>query len=310
MFSGASNFTNDFDRTFLFIFYVAIFFLVSITAVMIYFVVRYNKKRNPKSAFIEGNITLEIIWTVVPLILVGFMFVFGWTNWKLMKSPPKDAFVINSTARMWSWSFQYPNGKLTDTLYVPINKAVRVNVTSADVIHSMYIPAFRLKQDMVAGVENFVWFVAEKAGSYNLFCAEYCGLRHSYMTTSVVALPQNDFNKWYNDSSAVAVASTANTEGAQGLSLIKKNGCVACHSTDGTQIVGPSFKGIYGEKTTVVANGKEQQVTVDDAYIFESLMEPNAKVVKGFQSGLMQSYKGTITEAQAKQIADYIKTLK
>ncbi|HEX2934911.1 MAG TPA: cytochrome c oxidase subunit II [Bacteroidales bacterium] len=310
MFSGASNFTDNVDRTFMFTFYVSMFFLVGVTIVMLYFVYKYHKKRRPKSEHIEGNVLLEVIWTVIPVILVGFMFVFGWTNWKRMKSPPKNAFLIKSTARMWSWSFEYPNGKVTDTLYVPQHKPVKVDVTSADVIHSMYIPAFRLKQDMVLGSTNFVWFVAEKTGIYNLFCAEYCGLRHSYMTTAVVVMPDKEFNSWYNDTSQVKAAPGKDKAASPGQQLVLKNGCIACHSIDGSQIVGPSFKGIYGEKTTVTANGKEQQVTVDDAYILESLMEPNAKVVKGFQSGLMQPYKGTISNEQAKQIADYIKSLK
>jgi cytochrome c oxidase subunit II len=309
MFSGASNFTNDVDKTFLIIFYVAVFFLVGITATMIYFVFRYNKKRSPKSEHIEGNLTIEIVWTIIPLILVSIMFVYGWTNWKTMKSPPKNAFAITSTARMWSWSFSYPNGKITDTLFVPINKPVIINVTSADVIHSLYIPAFRIKQDAVPGNKNFLWFIAEKPGTYNIFCAEYCGLRHAYMTSGVVVMQQKAFDKWYKDTTAVVAVSTGKKT-LPGMSLIRQNGCVACHSVDGTKIVGPSFKGIYGEKTIVLVNGAEQQVTVDDNYIHESVLEPNAKVVKGFPQGQMQSYKGILTEDQIKQIAEYIKSLK
>jgi cytochrome c oxidase subunit 2 len=311
MFSGASNFTDNVDRTTLFIFLVALFFLVGITATMIYFVVRYNKKRNPKSEHIEGNITLEIIWTVIPLVLVAIMFIYGWQDWKMMKSPPKNAFLIKSTARMWSWSFTYPNGRLTDTLYVPLNKPVIVNVNSADVIHSMYIPAFRIKQDMVPGNNNFLWFIGQKQGSFELFCAEYCGLRHAYMTTAVVVMPQPEFDKWYNDTSKVtAIVSEAGIKASKGLEIIRKNGCIACHSTDGSKIVGPSFKGIFGEKTTVLVDGKEQQFTVDENYIEESVYNPNAKVVKGYQQGLMQPYKDLVTKEEIKQIADYIKSLK
>lgn len=310
MFSGASNFTDNVDKTFMFTFYVSIFFLVGITIVMLYFVYKYHKKRRPKSEHIEGNVLLEIIWTVIPLILVGVMFVYGWTNWKEMKSPPKDAFTIKSTARMWSWTFEYPNGKITDTLYVAQHQPVKVNVTSADVIHSLYIPAFRLKQDMVQGSTNFVWFVSEKTGVYNLFCAEYCGLRHSYMTTAVVVMPKKEFDNWYTDTATVIAAPGKDKAASAGQQLVLKNGCIACHSIDGSQIVGPSFKGLYGKQHTVVVNGNEQQITVDDDYIYESLMDPNAKITKGFQPGLMQPYKGLITKDEAKQIADYIKSLK
>ena len=310
MFSGASNFVNNVDRTTMFIFITSIFFLVGITATMVYFVFRYNKKQNPKSAFIEGNLTLEIIWIVIPVILVGIMFIYGWKDWKMMKSPPKNAFAIKGTARMWSWSFKYPNGKVTDTLFVPLNKPVNVNVSSADVIHSMYIPAFRIKQDMVPGNNNFLWFIAQKQGTYDLFCAEYCGLRHSYMTTAVVVMPQKAFDKWYKDTSAVVAVSVGGKKIHPGLALIKKNGCVACHSTDGSKIVGPSFKGIYGEKTTVLVNDKEQQIIIDDNYILESVYIPNAKIVKGFQQGLMQPYKDILSKEDIKQIAEYIKSIK
>jgi cytochrome c oxidase subunit 2 len=297
------------DRTTLFIFLVALFFLVGITATMLYFVFRYNKKRHPKSEHIEGNLSLEIIWTVIPLILVLIMFFYGWTNWKMMKSPPKNAFTITSTARMWSWSFKYPNGTVTDTLFVPTNKAVIVNVISDDVIHSLYIPAFRVKQDVVPGNKNFLWFIAQKEGSYDLFCAEYCGLRHAYMTTAVVAMPDQTFDKWYKESANPAAIPGGKTI-LPGLTIIKKNGCIACHSLDGTRIVGPSFKGIYGLKTTVLVNDKELQVTVDDSYILESIYDPNAKIVKGFSPGLMKPYKDLVTKEEVKEITDYIKSLK
>jgi cytochrome c oxidase subunit 2 len=310
MFSGASNFVNSVDRLTLLIFLISLFFLVAITATMIYFVFRYNMKRSPKSEHIEGNVTLEIVWTIIPVILVGIMFIYGWRDWKMMKSPPKNAFAKKSTARMWSWSFSYPNGKTTDTLFVPLNKPVIVNVNSADVIHSLYIPAFRVKQDVVPGNKNFLWFIGQTAGTYDLFCAEYCGLRHAYMTTAIVVMPQKDFDKWYIDTSAVAKVSTSGKPILPGLAIIKKNGCTACHSFDGSKIVGPSFKGIYGTKTMVVVNGKEQEITVSDEYILESVYEPNAKVVKGFQPSLMQPYKDLISKDEVKQIAEFIKSLK
>lgn len=310
MFSGASNFVNNVDRTTLFIFLVAAFFLVGITATMIYFVIRYNKTKRSKSEFIEGNLSLEIIWTVIPVILVSFMFYFGWTDWKMLKNPPKNTFNITSTARMWSWSFKYPNNTVTDTLYVPINKPVKIDLKSADVIHSLYIPSFRVKQDVVPGNSNFLWFIAEKEGTYDVFCAEYCGLRHAYMTTAVVSMSPAAFDKWYKKTTTVTTTPVAGTKIFPGSSIIKQNGCIACHSLDGSRIVGPSFKGIYGEKTTVIANGKEQQVTVDDNYILESVYDPNAKVVKGFQPNMMQSFKDVLTKDQVKQIAEYIKSLK
>jgi cytochrome c oxidase subunit 2 len=276
---------------------------------MLFFVYRYNKKRNPKSTHIEGNIKLEVIWTVIPVILVTIMFSYGWSDWKLLKSPPKNAFTVKSTARMWSWSFTYPNGKSTDTLFVPVNKPVVVDLTSADVIHSFYIPAFRIKQDVVPGNKNFLWFIGQKEGTYNVFCAEYCGQRHAYMTSAVVVMTNLDFDKWYKNT-APPITSVAGKVVLPGMAIIRRNGCIACHSLDGSKIVGPSFKGIYGEKTTVLVNDHEQQVTVDENYIRESVYEPNAKIVKGYRQGLMQPYKGLVTEDEIKQVAEYIKSLK
>ncbi len=311
MFSGVSNFTDSVDRTTMFIFLVSLFFLVLISVVMIYFVIRYNKKRNPKSEHIEGNLTLEILWSVIPLGLVMVMFFYGWSDWKMMKSPPKDAFEISSTARMWSWSFTYPNGKITDTLFVPLNKPVIVNVTSADVIHSMFIPAFRVKQDMVPGSDNYLWFIGQKEGSYEIYCAEYCGLQHAYMTTAVKVMPEELFDKWYNDTTTVlADAGSGEKKMLPGFEVIRRNGCIACHSMDGSAIVGPSFKGVFGEETTVEVDGNEQKVIVDEAYIRESILEPNVKIVKGYRQGLMQSYKGLITEEEIQQVSEYLESLK
>ena len=311
MFSGASNFVNKVDSITLFIFLVSAFFLLGITATMIYFVFKYNKTKNPKSDFIEGNVILEILWIVIPVILVGVMFIYGWTNWKMLKAAPKNAFTITTNARMWSWSFKYPNVTVTDTMFVPLNRAIMVNVNSSDVIHSLYIPAFRVKQDVVPGNKNYLWFVAQKEGTYDIFCAEYCGLRHAYMTTAVVALSQHNFDKWYKASTKKNTSISASGKAIlPGLAVIKRNGCTACHSFDGSKIVGPSFKGIYGTKATVMVNGKELQVTVDENYILESIYEPNAKVVKGFQSDLMQPFKDIITKDEVKQITDFIKSLK
>ncbi|MFW5710108.1 MAG: cytochrome c oxidase subunit II, partial [Bacteroidota bacterium] len=199
MYSEASNFVEGVDRAFVFILSVAIFFLVSITIAMVYFIIRYNKKKNPKATQIKGSVTLEVLWTAIPLVLVLLMFYYGWTGWRPMQKAPEDTFNIKSISRMWSWAFEYDNGKMTDTLYVPQGQPVKLDLISQDVIHSLYIPAFRVKQDIVPGRNGMMWFVAEKPGRYDLFCTEYCGLRHSYMETEVVVLTPEEFEKWYAD---------------------------------------------------------------------------------------------------------------
>jgi len=302
MFSNASNFVQGVDLSFAIILGISVFFLVSITAVMIYFVIRYNRKRNPTASNIHGNNRLEIIWTVIPTILVLVMFFFGWMGYKPMRSVPKDAIPIKAYGQMWKWSFEYANGKMSDTLFIPKDKAVKLDLISRDVLHSFYIPAFRIKEDVVPGRENMLWFVGQEEGNYNIFCAEYCGDRHSYMLGKVSVLPETDYNRWYNE---IKVSTDH-----PGLAAMKKNACVTCHSLDGTRIVGPSFKGIWGKKETVITNDAEREITIDEAYIKHSIQEPNADVVKGFNKGLMISYKDIVSEKEMNDIIEYIKTLK
>jgi len=302
MFSNASNFVQGVDLSFAIILGISVFFLVSITAVMIYFVIRYNRKKNPTASNIHGNNRLEIIWTVIPTILVLVMFYFGWMGYKPMRSVPKDAIPIKAYGQMWKWSFEYANGKMSDTLFVPKDKPVKLDLISRDVLHSFYIPAFRIKEDVVPGRENMLWFIGQEEGQYNIFCAEYCGDRHSYMLSKVSVLPESEYTRWYNDTTASA--------DHPGLVVLKKNACISCHSLDGSKIVGPSFKGVWGMTETVITNDAEREITIDEAYIKHSIVEPNADVVKGFNKGLMISYKDLVSEKEMNDIIEYIKTLK
>lgn len=300
---GASTFAEGVDLSLYIIAGISIFFLVGITAVMIYFVIRYNKKRNPKATNIEGNNTLEVIWTVIPTILVLVMFYYGWMGYKPMRTVPGNAIEINAYGQMWKFSFEYPNGKLTDSLVVPLNRPVKLYLNSRDVLHSFYIPAFRLKEDMVPGGNNYLWFEANLEGKYDILCAEYCGQLHSYMLSSVTVLPEAEYNAWFDKTPTV-------TDEHPGLTVMKQNACLTCHSQDGSKIIGPSFKGIYGHEVTVVTDGIERQVIVDDEYIARSIKQPGADVVQGYMNGLMVSYEKVITDQQINDVIEYIKTLK
>lgn len=311
MYTNASNFVGDVDTAYAVIFGISFFFIFLITGVMIYFIIKYQHKKHPKAVQIKGSTSLEIIWTLIPLALVIIMFYFGWRGYRTMHSAPEDAMHITTTARMWNWSFEYENGKVTDTLYVPINLPVNLNLVSVDVIHSLSIPAFRLKQDMVPGKKQIMWFIPGQEGDFDLFCTEYCGLRHSYMTTKVVVMTEEKFNAWYNDTTAVKSGSGSETGGetAQGLNLLRTNGCLACHSLDGSKIVGPTFKDLYKHEVTVLSNGTEKTIVADDEYIHNSIYDPNMDVVKGFNQGLMQSYKDIIDKDGVNQIIEYLKTI-
>jgi len=197
MFNGASSFIESVDGVFLFTIIVSVFFLVLITALMIGFVIKYNRKKNPKAVNIKGNTKLEILWTAIPTILVLIMFWYGWIGYLDMVNVPEDAMPIDVTAQMWSWKFKYSNGAETDSLYVPVNQPVKLNLKSTDVSHSFFVPAFRIKKDVYPGTERVVWFNATEIGKYDIACAEYCGLNHSYMYSKIHVLSQEDFDNWF-----------------------------------------------------------------------------------------------------------------
>jgi cytochrome c oxidase subunit II len=187
------------DDAFIFILVISVFFLVLITGLIITFIIKYSRKRNPKPKNIHGNIPLEILWTAIPTILVLFMFWYGWIGYTKMSSPPDNSLEVDVTAQMWQWRFKYRNGVESDSLYVPVNHPVKTYLTSLDVNHSFYVPQFRVKRDVIPGRNNFAWFYPDQLGSFPILCAEYCGLNHAYMLNSVVVLPQDEFDRWMNE---------------------------------------------------------------------------------------------------------------
>ena len=204
MFTGSSPFSDYVDATFLIIVGLSTIVLIGLIATMIYFVIRYSRKRNPQATNIEGNLTLEIAWTVIPVVLFMGMFYMGWKGYLKTVDVPADAVPIRVTARMWQWGFEYPNGVTTDTLYVPVRTPIKLTLHSLDVNHSMYIPAFRIKKDAIPNRENIMWFSTPEPRSYDIACAEYCGLRHAYMYTKVVAMELPAFESWYREASRKA----------------------------------------------------------------------------------------------------------
>ena len=307
----ASNFVAGVDLAFLIILGISIFFLIALTVVMLVFIRKYRKDKHPKAIQNEGSNKLEALWTGIPLVLVLVMFYFGWMGWRPMKNPPDEAMHVKAIARMWNWRFEYENGKFTDTLYVPINEPVILDLVALDVLHSLYIPAFRVKEDMVPGQEKVMWFIPGTEGDFDLFCTEYCGLEHSYMFTSVKVMPKEVFDAWITDTSAVvAVVDSETSLADQGWEVLRRNGCNACHSVDGSKLIGPSYLGGWGGTRTVVTDREEREITVDAEYVKRSIYEPNADVVKGFNKSLMQPYEeGMVSEQDVELIIEYLKKL-
>ena len=305
----ASNFVSTFNTAFYFIAGISLLFLVGLTFTMLYFVFRYNRKKHKTAVQNEGSTMLEITWTVIPILLALMMFYFGWEGWKPMSKAPGNAMNITTTARMWSFSFLYENGKESTDLIIPVNTPVKLKLVSLDVIHSLFIPAYRIKSDIVPGREKSMWFIPQSEGEYDLYCAEYCGLRHSYMKSLVKVLSKEKFTSWYGDTTTRAKAGEGSIPGSQGLALMKIQGCLACHSSDGSKIVGPTYLNLYGRQQVVIRDGVEVTVKVDEEYIKRSIFDPNAEIVKGYPKGLMQSYKGKITDADLTKIIEYLKSL-
>jgi cytochrome c oxidase subunit II len=316
MLSRLSSISDAVNGPILFIAGTSIVMLIGITAVMIYFTIRYHRRRHPVAQDIHGHRVLEIVWTVIPTVLAFGFFWYGWEGYKFMKTVPEGAMQVEVTGRMWSWLHEYENGVQSAELYVPVNKPVKLNLHSQDVLHSYYIPAFKVKQDAVPGVPDlFLWFSAYETGVYQVFCAEYCGMSHSAMWSKVHVVTQEEFDEWLRvEGEKVAQIQQAaeSDDGGNlhilGEALMKSKGCVACHSTDGTKLIGPSYKGVYGKNEVVVTGGQEREIVVDDEYIKRSILQPTADIVKGFQP-LMPSQEGLVSEAEIKALTAYIKSL-
>jgi cytochrome c oxidase subunit 2 len=311
----ASSAAGRVDAVFLFILAICAVFLVLITALLIYFAIKYNKKRHPKGEDIEGNTWLEIAWTAIPTVLFLAMFVFGWTNFNYMREVPREAMVIEVTGRQWAWSFKYPNGRQTSELLLAMDRPVKLELRSLDVIHGFFIPAFRIKEDVVPGKENFTWFIPTQLGSFDIECTVICGVSHANMIAKAVVIPVSDFEKWYfgnEDAPLAGQAKASPTEGGTsntvGISLLNKHLCLSCHSIDGSAMVGPSLRGLYGAKRTAIGpDGKEMELTADDVYLARSIEDPNAETTKGYPPVMP---KNDLSGADLQRIIEFIKTLK
>lgn len=279
-----------FDKVFLWITAISVVVLIGITLVMLYFVFRYSRKRNPIPSHIHGNLWAETLWTVIPTIIFIGMFFYGLEGLRALRTVPDEAMTVHVKGQMWKWTYTYENGATADTLYVPVGQPVKLLITSADVLHSFYIPRFRVKEDAVPGRTTYLWFEATEPGISQVFCAEYCGLLHSAMLSSVEAVPREEFDAWVEQGAeAVAEEEAAVEDGGEteaadpveaGRQLVSSGACLTCHTLDGTSRIGPTFKGLYG-RTTELESG--ESITVDADYIKRSLREPSAQIVKGFQ---------------------------
>jgi cytochrome c oxidase subunit 2 len=293
------------DTLFHFIFYVSAFFFALIMVLMIWFVVRY-RRRAPEEAGTgpHHNTALEVLWSVVPIGLVVAMFLIGFKDYMRMVGPQNapNAYEIGVLGVKWKWTFTYPNGYVDDALHVPVDTPMQLTLSSDDVIHSLYIPAFRIKQDAVPGRYTKMFFRAIEPGEYQIFCAEYCGTSHSTMLTKVVVHRPGEYEKWLEQASNF-LDRMSPAEGGQ--KLFMQRGCATCHSVDGKAGTGPTLKGVFGHDVILTTGAK---VVADENYVRESILNPQAKVVAGFEP-VMPTFQGRLKDREITAIIEYLKTV-
>ena len=301
-----STIAGSVDSLYDFIMITSVISFVIIVAGMLYFMLRYRRKsEQDKTAYIEGHTPTEIGVIVVLFVWVMVIFVWGYVDYRKMIHAPSGALEINVIGRQWQWEIEYPNGKKAlNEIRVPKGQPVKLILTSSDVLHSFYIPNFRLKQDAVPGMYTTLWFEATETGRQQVFCAEYCGTAHSKMFAVLIVMEPEEYQNWLEGWSPETQA--ASNPATRGKELYQSRGCVACHSLDGSAVVGPSFLGVFGTEK-ILADGSK--VSADENYIRESLMEPQAKLVKGF-APVMPTYKGQLSDEEVNVLLAFIKGLK
>ena len=299
----ASAGARETDWLWVLILYIAVFFFALIAALMVLFVIKYRRGRTGKPEDSPAhNLILEMTWTSIPLAILMVIFYFGFHGFINVMTPPDDAYQINVTGQKWAWLFSYPSGYVDKDLHVPVDTPVALTLTSEDVIHSLFVPAFRIKRDAVPGRYTQAWFMADRVGKFDVFCAEYCGEGHSRMHAFVIVHTKADYLKWLAEASAFVDRLPPVEAGKK---VFETQGCMQCHSIDGKNGIGPSLKNIYGERQTLQGGSP---AVADADYIRESVMDPQAKIVAGYQP-VMPTYKGRLADKEITVLIAYLKSL-
>ena len=277
------------DHLYFFITAVTLFFSALIFLVIFYLMIRYRRRspdERPKA--IDGSLPLEVLWTSIPTVIVAGIFVWSSTLYFRNAEPPPGAMEIFVTGKQWMWKIEHPEGQREiNELHVPLGRPVKLTMTSEDVIHDFFVPAFRVKKDVLPGRYTSLWFEPTKLGTFHLFCAQYCGAFHAGMIGSVIVVEPDEYERW------LAGGVQGETMEAAGAKVFQQNGCVTCHIADGSGL-GPSFLGVYGRPVRLTGG---QTVTADDAYLRECILTPSDNRFLGFKP-VMPSFQGQLTEEQ------------
>jgi cytochrome c oxidase subunit 2 len=312
----ASSMAPRVDALYFYLLGIGSFFSLLIFTLVIYFAVKYRRRSEdePPPPEMRDIISLEVIWIVIPFVLAMIAFFWGANVYYAMARPPENALEVFVVGRQWMWKFQHPDGQREiNQLHVPLGRPVKLTLASEDVIHSFYVPAFRVKHDVVPGRYTTLWFEATKAGEFHLFCAEYCGTAHSGMIGQIVVLEPEQYEAWLSGESGAPQtvagvsrpgAAPAGSLAAQGQQLFQKLGCQVCHLTE-RQGIGPVLVGIFGAQVKLQTG---EAITADETYVRESILNPQAKITAGFQP-LMPPFQGRVNEEELIQLVAYIKSL-
>ncbi len=295
----ASKLASQVDALYFFLISVTAFFTVLIAGTIAIFAVKYRKEKHPRAQQIAGSIPLELAWTLIPLGIAMIMFVWGSTIYFIESRPPRGAMEIYAVGKQWMWKFQHVEGQREiNTLHVPVGRDVKMIMTSQDVIHSFFVPAFRIKADVLPGRYTVTWFHPTRPGTYHLFCAEYCGTQHSGMIGEVIVMEPAAYESWLSGGAPEGSLSS------NGEKIFQQYGCATCHRAD-VQGRGPNLVGLFG-KQQLLEDGRT--VLVDENYVRESILNPGAKVVSGFKP-IMPTFQGQLSEEQLMSLVAYIKSL-
>jgi len=295
----ASTFAMDVDALYFFVTAVSAFFALSVAVLVIVFGVKYHRRHAGEvGARIEGSLPLELLWSVIPTVIAMVMFGWGASVFYHLRRPPEEAMQIYAVGKQWMWKFQHLEGQREiNELHVPLGRPIKITVTSEDVLHSLYFPAFRTKIDAIPGRYMELWFEATKVGTYHIFCAEYCGTNHSGMIGSVTVMEPAAYQSWLAGGGEGSLAD-------RGAALFQQHACVSCHLDSG-QGRGPSLKDIFG-KPVELADGS--MAVVNEAYLRESILNSQAKIVRGFQP-LMPTFQGLISEEGLVALIEHIRSM-
>ena len=305
--NAASEFSGRMDGLFNFLLWISLISLIGIASAMILFCIRYRAKsraaNEPAESQLDHSNTLEVTWSVIPLFIVIGVFVVGFKQYVDLRTAPRAAYEVHATGQRWKWGFEYPEGLSHPELHVPINRNVRIMIQSVDVLHSLFIPEFRVKMDAVPGRYTELWFKATQEGTFPVYCAEYCGTAHSDMLARVVVHTPEGFQAWVAEEIRKIESMPLVDLGAL---TFNQSGCGTCHSLDGTAKVGPTFQGLFGRQEKLAGLGT---LNVDENYLRESILEPQAKIVEGFPPS-MPTFKGQLSDRRISGLVEYIKTIK